>query len=119
MPSTTMGTWEWESIPQLDCSSLYSESAHASVSSDLNQQSSSTLLMNLAGWETGYAMNLARDFGPRLMSYMLGYGHEVWSAGGYYFWVSGHSWYFDECNDADTGQIPMVAPFLGTTFGGF
>lgn len=40
------------------------------------------------GWETGYALNLARDFGPRLTSYMIGYGHEVWSAGDYYFWVS-------------------------------
>jgi len=53
------------------------------------------------GWETGYAINLARDFGPRLMSYFLGYGHEVWSAGRYYFWV------------------PMVAPFFGCCFGGF
>lgn len=53
------------------------------------------------GWETGYAINLARDFGPRLMSYFLGYGHEVWSAGNYYFWV------------------PMVAPFCGCTFGGW
>ncbi|WPG99998.1 Hypothetical protein R9X50_00282200 [Acrodontium crateriforme] len=52
------------------------------------------------GWETGYAINLARDFGPRLMSYAVGYGHEVWSAGGYYFW------------------IPMVAPFFGCLFGG-
>ncbi|KAK5314897.1 glycerol channel [Exophiala xenobiotica] len=53
------------------------------------------------GWETGYAINLARDFGPRLVSYMIGYGHEVWAAGGYYFWV------------------PMVAPFFGCAFGGW
>ncbi|KAK5153545.1 hypothetical protein LTR04_006183 [Oleoguttula sp. CCFEE 6159] len=53
------------------------------------------------GWETGYAINLARDFGPRLFSYCVGYGHGVWSAGGYYFW------------------IPMFAPFCGCAFGGF
>ncbi|KAH6683011.1 aquaporin-like protein [Halenospora varia] len=53
------------------------------------------------GWETGYAINLARDFGPRLMSYALGYGHNVWAAGNYYFW------------------IPMVAPFFGCLFGGW
>ncbi|EME45286.1 hypothetical protein DOTSEDRAFT_71101 [Dothistroma septosporum NZE10] len=53
------------------------------------------------GWETGYAINLARDFGPRLMSYAVGYGANVWQAGDYYFW------------------IPMVAPFFGCTFGGF
>lgn len=53
------------------------------------------------GWETGYAVNFARDFGPRLMSYILGYGPEVWTAGNYYFW------------------IPMVAPMCGCIFGGF
>ncbi|THC87475.1 hypothetical protein EYZ11_013077 [Aspergillus tanneri] len=53
------------------------------------------------GWETGYAINLARDFGPRLVSYMIGYGPEVWKAGNYYFWV------------------PIVAPFFGCTFGGW
>jgi aquaglyceroporin related protein, other eukaryote len=35
------------------------------------------------------------------MSYIVCYGHDVWSAGGYYFW------------------IPMVVPFLGCTFGAF
>jgi aquaglyceroporin related protein, other eukaryote len=53
------------------------------------------------GLETGYAMNFARDFGPRLASYMVGYGPKVWTAGKYYFWV------------------PVVAPFIGCTFGGF
>jgi len=53
------------------------------------------------GWETGYAINLARDFGPRLFTYFIGYGHEVWSAGNYYFWV------------------PMIAPFFGCCFGGW
>ncbi|RAL17281.1 MIP/aquaporin family protein [Aspergillus homomorphus CBS 101889] len=53
------------------------------------------------GWETGYAINLARDFGPRLVTYMIGYGTEVWKAGEYYFW------------------IPMISPFLGCAFGGW
>lgn len=53
------------------------------------------------GWETGYAINLARDFGPRLMSYMLGYPKEVWTTGNYYFWV------------------PCIAPFFGCLFGAF
>lgn len=53
------------------------------------------------GWETGYAINLARDFGPRLFTYFVGYGSNVWRAGDYYFWV------------------PMICPFIGCTFGGF
>jgi aquaglyceroporin related protein len=52
------------------------------------------------GWETGYAMSFARDFGPRMFTYAAGYGTGVFSAGGYYFW------------------IPMVAPFLGALTGG-
>ncbi|CAG8953394.1 hypothetical protein HYFRA_00010142 [Hymenoscyphus fraxineus] len=53
------------------------------------------------GWETGYAMNFARDFGPRVMSAMVGYGAEVFRADDHYFW------------------IPMLAPFFGCTFGGW
>ncbi|OXV05329.1 hypothetical protein Egran_06903 [Elaphomyces granulatus] len=53
------------------------------------------------GWETGYALNLARDFGPRLMTFCVGYGYKVWTAGNYFFW------------------IPIVAPFCGCTFGGW
>ena len=40
------------------------------------------------GWETGYAINLARDFGPRLFTYCVGYGTNVWKAGGKFFSVA-------------------------------
>lgn len=46
-------------------------------------------------------MYRARDFGPRLFTYFVGYGPDVWRAGDYYFWV------------------PMVCPFIGCAFGGF
>lgn len=56
------------------------------------------------GWgaNAGYAINPARDFGPRLASYLTGY-HDAWfSANGpeLYFWV------------------PIVAPILGGLIGG-
>lgn len=52
------------------------------------------------GYETGYALNLARDFGPRLLSYCIGYGGEVWTYGGNY------------------SIIPCTAPFVGALVGG-
>ncbi|KAG9948091.1 aquaporin-like protein, partial [Aureobasidium melanogenum] len=38
------------------------------------------------GWQTGYAVNPARDFGPRAFSAII-YGREVFSAKGFYFIV--------------------------------
>ncbi len=52
------------------------------------------------GVQTGFAMNFARDFGPRLAACILGYGSEIWTEGEHYFWV------------------PIIAPILGTFIGG-
>ncbi|KAL3670903.1 hypothetical protein V7S43_004088 [Phytophthora oleae] len=51
------------------------------------------------GMNTGYAMNPARDFGPRLLTYCVGYGSKVWTTAHHYFW------------------IPIVAPLLGGVIG--
>ncbi|KAF0382832.1 MIP family channel protein [Gigaspora margarita] len=52
------------------------------------------------GYETGFSLNGARDFGPRLFTFIAGYGVEVFSAYNFYFW------------------IPLVAPVLGGLFAG-
>ncbi|MGC4085908.1 MAG: MIP family channel protein [Vicinamibacterales bacterium] len=53
------------------------------------------------GWNTGYAINPARDFGPRLFTAMAGWGGEVFTAG--------HGWWW----------IPIVAPCVGAVLGGW
>lgn len=55
------------------------------------------------GANAGYAINPARDLGPRLAAFVSGYGNEVWhsaSSGVVYFWV------------------PLVAPIIGALIGG-
>lgn len=52
------------------------------------------------GYNTGYAINPARDFGPRLFTSLAGWGSEVFTLRDYYFW------------------IPIVAPLLGGVVGG-
>lgn len=56
------------------------------------------------------------------MSYMLGYGMNVWRAGDYYFWgefeASAFSWH-GSWSLLTRLLVPMVAPFCGCTFGGF
>lgn len=54
------------------------------------------------GYQTGYAINLARDFAPRLAAASVGgYGSELFSYGHYYFWV------------------PLVIPLIGCLLGAF
>ncbi|KAG6578181.1 putative aquaporin [Phytophthora cinnamomi] len=51
------------------------------------------------GLDTGYALNPARDFGPRLFTFFAGWGWKVFTARSFYFW------------------IPIVGPFVGGLLG--
>ncbi|XP_075995655.1 aquaporin-10b isoform X1 [Genypterus blacodes] len=51
------------------------------------------------GSNSGYAINPARDFGPRLFTFIAGWGGEVFKAGGGWWWV------------------PLVATSLGAVVG--
>jgi glycerol uptake facilitator-like aquaporin len=53
------------------------------------------------GVNSGYAINPARDLGPRLFTAVAGWGSEVFRAGHYWWWV------------------PVVAPLLGGLLGGW
>ena len=47
-------------------------------------------------YNSGYAINPARDLGPRIFTLIGGWGTQVFSAGRYFFW------------------IPIVAPMVGS-----
>ena len=53
------------------------------------------------GFNSGYAINPARDFGPRLFTSVAGWGAEVFRAGNGWWWV------------------PVVAPPVGGVLGGW
>ena len=53
------------------------------------------------GYNTGFPINPARDFSPRLFLTIAGWGTDVWSAGHHWWWV------------------PIVAPPLGAVAGAF
>ncbi|HKB11542.1 MAG TPA: MIP family channel protein [Vicinamibacterales bacterium] len=53
------------------------------------------------GFNSGYAINPARDFGPRLFTFVAGWGGEVFRAGNGWWWV------------------PIVAPCIGGVLGGW
>lgn len=52
------------------------------------------------GWQTGYAVNMARDLGPRILLSCLGYESKVWTHNSYW-WLYG----------------PIVGTIAGTVFG--
>jgi len=52
------------------------------------------------GFNCGYAINPARDLGPRLLTFAVGYGSEVWTAFDNFSWV------------------PVIGPMLGACLGG-
>ena len=51
------------------------------------------------GLNAGYAINPARDLGPRLFTALAGWGGQVFTANHYYFWV------------------PIVGPLIGGPLG--
>ena len=53
------------------------------------------------GFNSGYAINPARDFGPRMFTTVAGWGAEVFRAGNAWWWV------------------PIVAPCVGGPLGGW
>ncbi len=53
------------------------------------------------GYNSGYAINPARDLGPRLFTFLAGWGSEVFRAG--------HGWWW----------VPIVGPLLGGVLGGW
>jgi MIP family channel proteins len=53
------------------------------------------------GFNAGYAINPARDLGPRLFTFVAGWGPDVFRAGNGWWWV------------------PVVAPPIGAVLGGF
>ena len=46
-----------------------------------------SILLLVSGYNCGFPINPARDLSPRIFSYFVGYGKEVFTVGNYYFWI--------------------------------
>ncbi|KAI8826110.1 aquaporin-like protein [Fimicolochytrium jonesii] len=80
------------------------ESRHADRPKSHSAIAVALLILGLGiclGAPTGYAINPARDFGPRLLTLVAGWGTDPFTVSNYYFW------------------IPIVGPITGGIFGGF
>jgi MIP family channel proteins len=53
------------------------------------------------GFNSGYAINPARDFGPRVFTAIAGWGGDVFTAGNHWWWV------------------PIIGPLVGGVLGGW
>ncbi|KAG0200801.1 hypothetical protein BGX28_006214 [Mortierella sp. GBA30] len=71
----------------------------AGIVQPLTMGLSITLIGTTFGYQTGYALNPARDLGPRFFTAISGWGFGVFSRQDYYFWV------------------PIVAPCIGAIVG--
>ena len=57
-----------------------------------------TIIGSSFGYNSGFAINPARDLAPRILTAITGWGTQVFTEGNYFFW------------------IPVIGPFIGSTF---
>ena len=69
------------------------------------------------GWVSGYAINPARDLGPRLALWCVGYGKNLWTDF-WYWWLLGVSCAFSGQHSEPSLTLLGSQPIAGTIVGG-